>query len=54
LPGFEADACDLIFGDEIERVVRWNGDSDVSRLGGQTVQLRFVMADADLYSFQFQ
>ena len=40
-------------GDEIERIVRWKGGSDVSRLSGQPVRLRFVMKDADLYSFQF-
>jgi hypothetical protein len=26
----------------------------VSRLAGQAVRLRFVMKDADLYSFKFQ
>lgn len=54
LPGFEAEACDLIFGDEIDRVVRWGGEADLSTLVGKTVRLRFVLADADLYSFQFR
>jgi len=53
LPGFAATDCQEIIGDEIERTVRWKGGSDVSRSSGQPVRLRFVMKDADLYSFQF-
>jgi len=45
--------CDEIFGDEIERVVTWQGSSDVSRLAGKPVRLRFCLRDADLYSFRF-
>lgn len=43
-----------IFGDEIGRVVAWKGNADISRLSGQPVRLRFVLKDADLYSFQFR
>ena len=32
----------------------WQGNSDVSRLIGQPVRLRFVMNDADLFSFRFR
>ena len=42
-----------IIGDEIERAVSWRNSSDVSKLAGQTVRLRFELKDADLYSFQF-
>ena len=42
-----------IFGDEIERVVAWAGNSDVSRLAGDPIRLRFVMRDADLFAFRF-
>lgn len=51
--GFSAADCDAIFGDEIERVVEWNGDPDVSGLAGKTVRLRFLIEDGDLYSFRF-
>jgi hypothetical protein len=54
IPGFTANDSELIFGDEIERVVRWAGDPDLGALAGQVVQLRFIMADADLFSFQFR
>jgi hypothetical protein len=54
LPSFTlADAREEI-GDEIERVVRWQNGSDVSRLAGQLVRLRVVMKDADLYSLRFR
>ncbi len=54
LPGFAlADAREQI-GDEIERVVRWNPNADLSKLSGQPVRLRFVMKDADVYSIRFR
>jgi len=43
-----------IYGDETEHVVAWKGGSDVGALAGQTVRLRFVMKDADLYSIRFR
>jgi hypothetical protein len=53
IPGFTlADAPEL-FGDEIEEAYRWKKGPDVSSLSGQPVRLRFVLQDADLYSFRF-
>jgi len=34
--------------------VKWKAGSDVSALVGKPVRLRFVMTDADLYSFRFR
>ena len=45
--------CPEIFGDQIEQVVVFKTGSDVSRLAGRPIRLRFVLKDADLYSFQF-
>ena len=42
-----------IFGDELDRVVTWCGNGDVGALAGEPVRLRFVMRDADLFSFRF-
>ena len=53
IPGFALDHCPEIIGDEIDRVIAWSGASDVSKLAGKVVRLRFVMKDADLYSFRF-
>ena len=54
IPGFEVDKCPEIFGDEIERVVRWASGSGVGALAGRPVRLRFLLRDADLYSLRFQ
>lgn len=52
-PGFALDDCIEIWGDELARVVAWKGGTDVSKLAGRPVRLRFVMKDADIYAFQF-
>ena len=54
VPGFElADSAEL-YGDEIEAAVSWKDGSDVSRLAGRPIRLRFVLKDADLYSVTFR
>ena len=53
IPGFELGNCREIAGDETVRTVTWRTSSDLSRISGQPVRLRFVMKDADLYAFQF-
>jgi hypothetical protein len=41
-----------LFGDELDRTVAWNGGSDLSRLIGKPVRLRFVLKDADIFAFR--
>lgn len=53
IPGFAIDDCPEIYGDQISRVVAWTAGSDVGKLAGQPIRLRFVMKDADLYSLRF-
>jgi hypothetical protein len=53
IPDFTLDDCQVQFGDQIDRVVSWKSGTDVSQLAGKTVRLKFVLKDADLYSFQF-
>jgi hypothetical protein len=53
IPGHALADCPEIFGDDLEHVVRWRSGGDVRSLSGKTVRLRFVLRDADLYSFQF-
>ena len=53
IPGFEEISCDEIYGDEISRIVSWGKNPDVSALSGRPVRLRFLLKDADLYSFRF-
>lgn len=54
IEGFSlADAVEQI-GDDIDRVVTWKRQSNLRRLAGREVRLRFVMKDADLYALQFR
>ncbi|MHC4557495.1 MAG: SGNH/GDSL hydrolase family protein [Planctomycetota bacterium] len=52
--GFGITDSTEIYGDEIEYRVRWKDNSDLSKLTGKVVRLRFEMRDADLYSIQFR
>jgi hypothetical protein len=53
LPEFSLHDCDPVIGDSTGRTVSWKGRTDVSAMAGRAVRLRFVMKDADLYSFKF-
>lgn len=52
-PGFTLDDCPPLLGDTIERTVTWKNGDDVSALAGMPVRLRFMLRDADLFSFRF-
>ena len=55
LEGFRlADSDRIHTTNEMNRTVTWHRQSDVSRLAGKPVRLRFVMNDTDLYAFQFR
>jgi len=54
VPGFALADCREIVGDEIERLVAWQGGDDVGKVAGTTVRLRFAMKDADLFSLRFR
>lgn len=53
LDGFGIDDCDRLIGDEISRLVSWRGSTDLSKIAGQAVRIRFVLNDADGFSFRF-
>jgi hypothetical protein len=52
--GYRLEDADPLIGDEIERVVSWQGRQDVSGLAGRMVRLRFALKDADVYSYRFR
>jgi hypothetical protein len=58
IEGYTLEDSETIYGDRIRHVVRWGTqqeqNGDVSRLAGQPIRLRFVMQEADLYSFKFE
>lgn len=51
--GYTLGECPEMIGDDVDRTIKWSGGSNVGKLAGQTVRLRFVMQDADLYSLKF-
>ena len=53
VPGFTVEECDIIRGNSVAKVVTWNGSSELAKLAGQPMRLRFVMRAAKLYAFQF-
>jgi len=55
IEGYTLDDCDYIHtSNEINRQVRWQGNSDVSVLAGKPIRLRVSFRDSDLYAFQFR
>lgn len=52
VPGFALEDCPHHFGDTAEGTVHWENGSDISAISGRPVRLRFVLKDADLYSFR--
>ncbi|MHB9025997.1 MAG: glycoside hydrolase family protein [Armatimonadota bacterium] len=53
LKGFTLADCWEIVGDTLDYTVRWKHGSSFAAFAGQSVRLRVVLSDADLYSFQF-
>ena len=53
MEGYALEDCPEIFGDAIDRAVKFKQGSDVTHLAGKPIRLRFVLKDADLYSFHF-
>lgn len=51
IEGFGLDDCEVVFGDDVDRIVPLKGD--LGSLAGQPVRLLFELRDADLYSFRF-
>jgi hypothetical protein len=54
LKGFTTTDCQPLTGDELSAEYTWSGGSDLASLAGQPVRLRFVLQDAELFSFRFQ
>ncbi|CAL1520741.1 hypothetical protein MMC2321_04531 [Chitinophaga sp. MM2321] len=53
IPGYTLKDAQIIIGNEIKRIVSWNGNESVSKIAGKPVRLRIYMKDADLYSIKF-
>jgi len=54
IPGYEMKNAEEIIGNSVERVVTWKDKgSNLSQLAGKPVRLKWMVDDADLFSFQF-
>ncbi len=53
IDGFAIEDCHEVFGDSTARTVSWKNDASVKSLIGKPVRLRFLLKDADLYSYRF-
>jgi hypothetical protein len=53
LDGLRLADCPEFIGDRLDYEAHWNGGRGVGGLKGRPVRLRFVLRDADLYSFRF-
>ena len=52
IAGYSLDDFDEFIGDQVDHIASWGDKSSLSGLMGQTVRLRFVIKDADLFSIQ--
>lgn len=52
--GFTLADAPEAFGDKIDAPFAWKSGTDVSSLAGKPVRLRFVLRDADVYSYCFE
>ncbi|HUW18423.1 MAG TPA: LamG-like jellyroll fold domain-containing protein [Sedimentisphaerales bacterium] len=53
LKGFTLADCDPIMADATALAVGWKGNTDVGKLAGKVVRLKFEMQDTKLYCFKF-
>ena len=53
ITGFSLADSDELYGDSTDQVVDWKSKVDVGKLAGKAVRLRFVLRDADLFSYRF-
>jgi hypothetical protein len=53
IPGFSATDCIEMVGNELARTVRWAAGDALDAWKEKPVRLRFILKDADLFSFQF-
>ncbi|MBI3943086.1 MAG: hypothetical protein HY326_08745, partial [Chloroflexi bacterium] len=54
LPGYTVTDQEAMYGDDIEAVIRWGDTTDLSHLSGQSIRLRLLLRDADVYALRFR
>ncbi|MBN2296410.1 MAG: hypothetical protein JXM70_28535 [Pirellulales bacterium] len=54
IEGYTASDAMPLFGNSVRMPVSWGDNTDVSRLAGKPIKIRFIMRDCKLYAFQFK
>ena len=54
ISGFGFSDCDPLNQGGLDRVVSWKGQTDLSKLAGRPIKLRFHFRNASFYAFQFK
>ncbi|GAB4153961.1 MAG: hypothetical protein Tsb009_30470 [Planctomycetaceae bacterium] len=54
ISGFSAAESVPFLGDTLKHKVAWKSGTDVSKLAGKTIRLRFILKNADLFSLKFE
>jgi len=54
IDGYSLQDAQELIGNYIEHPAEWQNGTDISKLSGRPIRLKFVMKDADLYSLQFR
>jgi hypothetical protein len=52
IPGFALKDMSPMYGDELDRIVSWQGGAELTALVGKAVRLRFALKDADVFGFR--
>jgi hypothetical protein len=52
IPGYTLDESPGVYGDSVAHRFRWREERSIAAVAGRPVRLRFVLRDADLYSFR--
>jgi hypothetical protein len=53
IPGFAVADCQPIVDDGTDLAIAWTKPSNWKQLSGRPIRLKFVLTDADVYSFKF-
>ncbi|AWT60452.1 MAG: hypothetical protein DF168_01666 [Candidatus Moanabacter tarae] len=51
--GYTKEEASFMCGNSVRMRVRWGKSSDVSKLAGKLIRIRFILRDCKLYAFQF-
>ena len=51
IAGFTFDMCDRLVGDEVDQVVTWQGNSDISGIG-EMAAIRVKMIQAKVFAYR--